>query len=145
SAYVDQFLAVGDADNRVHCSINSLKARADRMSMTNPALQTLPASESEIRKWFLADDGDMIVSVDYKAQELRALAALSGDPVMRQAFVDDADLQQITADAAGVDRKVGKMANFLNVYGGGPSALASQAGISLDVAKKVLKAFNDTY
>ena len=145
SAYVDQFLALRDGNNRVHCGINSLKARTARMSITNPALQTLPASESVIRKCFLADEGELIASVDYKAQELRVLAALSGDPVMRKAFVDDADLHQITADAAGVDRKVGKMANFLNVYGGGPSALASQAGIPQDVAKKVLKAFNDTY
>src|SRR5690606_23670732 len=96
-------------NNRVHCSINSLKARTARMAITNPALQTLPASESVIRKCFLADEGELIVSVDYKAEELRVLAALSGDPVMRQAFVDDADLHQITADAAGVDRKVGKI------------------------------------
>src|SRR5690606_34822825 len=45
----------------------------------------------------------------------------------------------------GEDRKVGKMANIVNVYGGGPTAMASQAGISADVTKKDLKAFNDTY
>lgn len=85
------------------------------------------------------------MSVDYKAQELRVLAALSGDTVMRRAFQHDADLHQITADAAGVDRKVGKMANFLQVYGGGPAKLAEGAGISFPDAKRVIDAFRSTY
>jgi DNA polymerase-1 len=44
-----------------------------------------------------------------------------------------------------IDRKIGKMANFLTVYGGGAKTLAEQAGISLAVAKLVLEAFARTY
>jgi DNA polymerase-1 len=51
-------------------------------------------------------------SVDYQAQELRVLAALSKDQTMIEAFKNDADLHQLTADAAGVDRAIGKMVNF---------------------------------
>jgi DNA polymerase-1 len=54
-------------------------------------------------------------------------------------------MHQITADASGVSRKVGKMANFLTVYGGGPKTLAEQAHIDFDVARKVLDGFARTY
>ncbi|OEV28665.1 DNA polymerase [Streptomyces nanshensis] len=145
TAYVDQFLSLRDENDRIHCGINSLKARTARMSITRPALQTLPSGEAAIRKCFLAENDHLTGSIDYKTQELRVLAALSGDVVMMQAFAEGADLHQITADAADVIRKIGKMANFLTVYGGGPTALAEQAKIDVKTSKKVLKAFNDTY
>ncbi|MEV2279307.1 DNA polymerase [Nocardiopsis sp. NPDC049922] len=145
SAYVDHFLDLRDENDRIHCGINSLKARTARMSITRPALQTLPSSEAAIRKCFLAESGHLTASIDYKAQELRVLAALSGDEVMKRAFEEGADLHQITADAAEVPRKVGKMANFLTVYGGGYKALALQAKIDQKTSKKVVDAFNFTY
>jgi DNA polymerase-1 len=64
---------------------------------------------------------------------------------MIEAFRDNADLHQLTADAAGVDRKVGKMANFLQVYGGGPGKLSESAGIPFPAAKRVVEAFAATY
>jgi DNA polymerase-1 len=98
-----------------------------------------------IRSAFLADEGEVIGSIDYIAMELRVLAALSGDPVMRQAFAEGADLHQMTADAAGVDRKVGKLSNFQRVYGGGARALAEATGLPLSVCEQVGKAFDETY
>lgn len=145
NTWVDGFLLNKDEDDRVHPSINPLRARTARMSITGIPAQTLPSSDWKIRRCFIPDPGESLVSVDYKAQELRVLAALSGDPVMRKAFEADADLHQITADAAGVDRKVGKMANFLQVYGGGPSKLAENAGIPFLDARRVTEAFKATY
>jgi DNA polymerase-1 len=115
------------------------------MSITGIPAQTLPAGDSMIRNCFVADPGQVMVSVDYQAQELRVLAALSGDPVMKQAFETDADLHQITADASGVDRKVGKMVNFAYVYGSGPRNIAEQAGIDVDTAKRVIAGFEKSY
>ncbi|GCD99837.1 DNA polymerase [Embleya hyalina] len=135
-----------DSNDRVHASINSCQARTARMTITGAvAAQTFPASSSFVRHEFLADEGDVSVSIDYGNMELRVLAAYSQDPVMLDAFRDGKDLHQITADAAGVPRKVGKMANFLTVFGGGPKALAQQAGISLELARATLAAFNETY
>lgn len=145
TTWVDGFLTNRDSDDRVHPSINPLRARTGRMSITGIPAQTLPASDWVIRRCFVPDPGESLVSIDYKAQELRVLAALSGDRVMRRAFENDADLHQITADAAGVDRKVGKMANFLQVYGGGAAKLAEGAGISFPDAKRVTDAFKQTY
>jgi DNA polymerase-1 len=145
TTWVDGFLNSVDGGNRCHPSINPLRARTARMSITGIPAQTLPAGDSMIRNCFVADPGQVMVSVDYQAQELRVLAALSGDPVMKQAFETDADLHQITADASGVDRKVGKMVNFAYVYGSGPRNIAEQAGIDVDTAKRVIAGFEKSY
>jgi DNA polymerase-1 len=115
------------------------------MSITGIPAQTLPAGDWMVRRCFLADNGERIASVDYQTQELRVLAYLSEDPTMVQAFRNGDDLHQLTADAAGVDRKIGKMANFLTVYGGGPGKLVESAGVTFPVAKRVLDAFAETY
>ena len=145
STWVQKFLDTRDADGRCHTFINPLQARTSRMSITGIPAQTLPASDSLVRRCFVAESGHSITSVDYQTQELRVLAALSGDPTMIKAFESNDDLHQITADASGVSRKVGKMANFLTVYGGGPTKLAEQAHIDIDTATKVLDGFARTY
>ena len=145
TTWVQKFLDARDAENRCHTFINPLQARTSRMSITGIPAQTLPASDSLVRRCFVAEPGQLICSVDYQAQELRVLAALSGDKTMIQAFENDLDLHQITADASQVSRKIGKMANFLTVYGGGPKTLAEQAGIDMPTAKRVLDGFAKTY
>lgn len=143
--WVQKFLDARDVENRCHTFINPLQARTSRMSITGIPAQTLPASDSLVRRCFVAEPGQLICSVDYQAQELRVLAALSGDRTMIEAFENDADLHQITADASQVTRKVGKMANFLTVYGGGPKTLADQAHIDFPTARRVLDGFAKTY
>lgn len=143
--WVRKFLDSRDSEDRCHTFINPLQARTSRMSITGIPAQTLPASDSLVRRCFVAEEGHLITSVDYQTQELRVLAALSGDRTMIGAFENDLDLHQITADASQVTRKVGKMANFLTVYGGGPKTLAEQAHIDLPTAKRVLDGFAKTY
>jgi DNA polymerase-1 len=143
--WVRKFLDARDSADRCHTFINPLQARTSRMSITGIPAQTLPASDSLVRRCFVAEPGHLIASVDYLAQELRVLAALSGDKTMISAFEQGADLHQITADASQVTRKVGKMANFLTVYGGGPKKLAEQAHIDFPTARRVLDGFAKTY
>ena len=145
TTWVDGFLAGMDAGKRCHAHINPLQARTARMSITGIPAQTLPAGDWMVRRCFLAEDGHRIASVDYQSQELRVLAALSGDLTMIRAFKADADLHQITADASGVDRKIGKMTNVLTVYGGGAGKLAKSAGIDFPTAKRVVDGFAATY
>ncbi|MGW0575805.1 DNA polymerase [Streptomyces sp. NPDC002920] len=135
-----------DSENRVHASINSLQARTSRMSISGsiPA-QTFPAGDGYVRHMFLADEGHVSCSIDFGNMELRYLAAFSRDPTMLNAFLKGLDLHQITADAAEVARKIGKMANFLTVYGGGWAALMEQAHVDEATARKVLDAFARTY
>lgn len=143
--WFESFLENADSRGYCHAWINTMQARTARQSITGIPAQTLPSGASFVRDCFLAEPGHVMCSIDYSNQELRVAAALSGDRTMIDAFKEGKDLHQMTADAAGVERKLGKMANFLTAYGGGPPALEAQAGVSLDVAKKVIKALNDTY
>ncbi|AHJ86410.1 DNA polymerase I [Mycobacterium phage 40AC] len=143
--WVQKFLDTRDSEDRCHTFVNPLQARTSRMSITGIPAQTLPASDWLVRRCFVAEPGDVMASVDYQTQELRVLAALSGDKTMIEAFRTGADLHQMTADAAQVTRKIGKMANFLTVYGGGAKTLAEQAKIDFPTAKRTLDAFARTY
>lgn len=145
TTWVDGFLNGRDSTGRCHPSINTLRARTARMSITGIPAQTLPAGDWMIRRCFVAEPGHSICSVDYQAQELRVLAALSGDRTMQEAFRTNADLHQITADASGVDRKIGKMVNFAYVYGSGPRNIAEQASVDVDTARKVIAGFERAY
>ena len=124
----------------VHPKITSLAAVTARMSVSEPPLQQLPSGDAYIRDCIIARPGHTLVSIDYAAQELRMLAVYCGPGALQRQLKRGTDLHQVTADSAGVTRSVGKMANFLAVYGGGPAALASQAGISYPKAKRVIDA-----
>jgi DNA polymerase-1 len=153
TTWVDTFLDNLDKNGRCHASINSLRARTARMSITGIPAQTLPSSDWMIRRCFVADPGHVIASVDYAAQELRVLAALSGDKTMINAFLEGADLHLLTARAAfgehitkdHKERKYAKVVNFGRVYGGGAKTVAEQTGIDLETAKRVVDGFDAAY
>jgi DNA polymerase I-like protein with 3'-5' exonuclease and polymerase domains len=152
--WVQKFLDSRDSNDRCHAHINPLQARTARMSITGIPAQTLPSGDWIIRRCFLADAGHRIASVDYQAQELRVLAALSGDRTMIQAFKNDEDLHLLTAKAAFGDhitkenkaeRGYAKVVNFGRVYGGGAKTVASQTGLDFKTAKMVVDGFDRAY
>lgn len=153
TTWVDGFLNNMDSEGRCHASINTLQARTGRMSITGIPAQTLPASDYTIRKCFVAEPGHSIVSADYKGQELRVLAALSGDKTMIDAFLHDLNLHLMTAQAAFGDHvlkdtkeyKAGKITNFARVFGGGAKVVAEQTGLTFMQAKRVVEAFDKRY
>ena len=145
TSWVEKFLDGRDEDNKVHANIRTLAARTARMSITGIPAQTLPSGDWEIRRCFIPQPGNVVVSCDYQAQELRVLAALSGDKNMQEAFANDADLHQMTADASGVARKVGKTVNFAYVYGSGAGNIAKTCDITVQKAKEVIQGFERTY
>ena len=145
TSWVEKFLDQADATGYCHANIQPLAARTARMSITGIPAQTLPSSDWTIRRCFIAEPGFKIASCDYQAQELRMLAALSGDENMKRAFAEGADLHQITADASGVERSVGKTVNFAYVYGSGPGNIAKTCGISVQKAREVIKGFERSY
>lgn len=151
--WVDTFLANRDEHDRCHASINPLRARTARMSITGIPAQTLPSNDSMVRRCFLADEGHHPGSIDYQSQELRVLAYLSGDERMIQAFINGDDLHLLTARAAfgehigkeDVERDYGKTANFQKVYGGGAKSLARDLGIPYETAKKIHDGFDKMF
>lgn len=151
STWVDTFLATADENGRCHASINAMRARTARMSITGIPAQTLPSSDWMIRRCFVADPGHELASIDYAAQELRVLAALSGDETMIRAFKDGDDLHWLTARAAfGPDattkhRKFAKVVNFGRVYGGGVKTVMEQTGLDKATATTVVEGFDKAY
>ncbi|QDP44325.1 DNA polymerase I [Mycobacterium phage Heathen] len=152
--WVDTFLKTRDSQNRCHASINPLRARTARMSITGIPAQTLPSGDWIIRRCFLADEGHKMASVDYQAQELRVLAALSRDKAMVEAFLNDEDLHLKTARAAWPDREItkdsperkyAKTVNFGRVYGGGAKTVAEQTGLDMAQAQQVVSGFDRAY
>jgi DNA polymerase-1 len=141
---------------RVHGEYNQIVSTG-RTSSSNPNMQNIP---SAIRACFQPECGNKYVVADFKNQELRIAAAMSGDEVMIGAFVEGKDLHQMTAAAAwpekygdwtdvpkdGPDRKAAKIANFACIYGGSAEALHYQGLIDdLDTARKVVEGIERAY
>jgi DNA polymerase-1 len=151
SAYTQTFLDVADAEGRVHPFINSMQARTGRMSVTRPALQTLPSGDHMIRRALLADEGHVIVSTDFNAVELRVLAALGDVKRMKEAIRNGEDLHSFTArlvfgeNFTPKHRKISKGIAFGKVYGGGAPTIARQTGADEDDVRRALAAYDRAY
>ena len=142
---------------RVHtCFLQALTATG-RLSSRNPNLQNIPIKTKrgqQIRKAFIAPEGKKIVSADYSQIELRILAHITQDPVLCSAFEKDQDVHQITAseiysvplsEVSPQLRYSAKAINFGLIYGQGPWALSESLGVSLSVAKKLIKNYFEKF
>ena len=141
------------ADGRLHTTFNQTVASTGRLSTSNPNLQAIPIRTGlgrEIRSAFVAEDGYRLLSADYSQVELRILAHVSGEPVLREAFERGDDIH--TATAAEVlgkepatltkdERNVAKMVNFGIIYG------ISAFGLSenLEIPREQAQAYIDAY
>ncbi|MFF7689702.1 DNA polymerase [Streptomyces syringium] len=150
-AYASTFLETVDAAGRVHPFISPLAARTGRMSITRPALQTLPSSDAMIRRCLLADDGHVIISTDFSAVEMRVLAALANVRRMKEAISASEDLHDFTArivfgaNFTKAHRKLAKAIGFGKVYGGGAQTISRQSGAPIDDVQRALKAYDRLY
>ncbi|HEY0719109.1 MAG TPA: DNA polymerase, partial [Streptosporangiaceae bacterium] len=145
------FLAAADPGGRVHPQVNTLRAKTARMSITNPALQTLKKHDPRLRCCFTADPGHVLISCDFSQVEVRVAAALADDPTLREVILSGADIHDATAALmygqgfTDEQRTISKRATFGTIYGGGARALASQTGVSEEVARQVITRWRRTY
>ena len=129
------FLTAADEAGRVHPQVNTLRAKTARMSITNPALQTLKKHDPRLRRCFTADPGHVLISCDFSQVEIRVAAALAKDPTLREVILSGADIHDATAALmygegfTDEQRTISKRATFGTIYGGGARALASQTGV----------------
>lgn len=142
---------VAPATGRVHTQLNQATAATGRLSSNEPNLQNIPIRTElgrELRKVFIPEEGKVLVSVDYSQVELRVLAHFSEDPVLMQAFRDEADVHTRTASVLfeippeEVDREQrtqAKAVNFGVLYGMGPVRLARELDIPRRVASQFVK------
>jgi DNA polymerase I len=152
STYVDSLpLLINSKTGRVHTNYAQAVAVTGRLSSNNPNLQNIPIRTErgrEIRKAFIARDKDhVLVSADYSQIELRIVAAISADPAMCEAFVQNKDIHTATAakvynvaeEAVTKEmRRKAKSVNFGIIYGQSSFGLAENLNISRTEAKEII-------
>ncbi|KAF4408626.1 DNA polymerase [Streptomyces lycii] len=151
TGYVDQFLGDVDADGRIHPNINTLEARTGRMSVTGPALQTLPSGDWTIRRCLLAEPGHVMVSIDFSAIELRVLAGMADVSRMKTAIAAGEDLHDFTARLVfgpgftKAQRKIAKVVGLGKVYGSGAETASKQTGAPIAQIRETMAAYDRAY
>lgn len=141
--YADALPAlVNPRTGRVHTTFNQAVVITGRLSSSNPNLQNIPiVSEMgrRVRKAFIAREGGLVLSADYSQVELRILAHLANDPMLRAAFERDEDIHASTAAAIYAvpmdkvtteQRGFAKRVNFGIAYGMGARSLAASANMT---------------
>ena len=147
STYVEGLIDKIKPDGRIHSTFNQTEARTGRISSSEPNLQNIPVRTklgSEMRKFFVAKPGYVLLDADYSQIELRILAHISGDKVMQTAFLNGEDIHTRTAaQVMGIPtsmvtpqiRSRAKAVNFGIVYGISAFSLAKDIGTTVREAQ----------
>ncbi len=157
STYADGLLRAVSPDGRVRTSFQMTVTATGRLSSTEPNLQNIPTRTelgSEIRRLFIAGDGNVLVDADYSQIELRLLAHMAGDEAMQQAFLSGADFHTVTAakvfhvpesEVTHQMRSRAKAVNFGIVYGMSAFSLSQDIHVTVAEAKDYMERYFATY
>ena len=139
--YLDALPQLIAADGRIHTTFNQTAAATGRLSSNSPNLQNIPIRTKlgrEIRACFIAEPGNLLVSADYSQVELRLLAQIAGEDVLKEIFHRGEDVHTATAmrvfgvPADQIDpgmRSKSKMINYGIVYGLSAYGMADRLNI----------------
>ena len=157
STYVVGLLDKIAPDGRIHTWFRQTETRTGRISSTEPNMQNIPVRTelgSQMRKFFVANEGKTLIDADYSQIELRVMAHLCGDKNMIAAFSSGEDIHTSTAaqvfDMPPVMvtpemRSAAKAVNFGIIYGIGAFSLSKDIGTSVAQAKKYISDYLDKY
>lgn len=157
STYCEGLLKVIADDGRIHSCFNQTETRTGRISSTEPNLQNIPVRQElgrEMRKFFKAADGNLLVDADYSQIELRVLADIANDQAMIDAFNKDTDIHTVTASqvfhmpeklVTPIMRSRAKAVNFGIVYGIGAFSLSKDIGVTRAEADRYIKDYLHLY
>ncbi len=157
STYTEGLLKVADGNGRVHTQFTQTVTATGRLSSVEPNLQNIPVRTElgrELRRFFIAPAGKVLIDADYSQIELRLLAHISGDKTMIKAFKEGVDIHAVTASQVfGVPlsavtpemRKHAKAVNFGIVYGISAFSLADDIKVSRYEADAYIKSYFATY
>ena len=146
NTYLDSLPGLVDDDGRIHTTFNQVTAATGRLSSTNPNLQNIPIRSEvgrPVRSCFVAERGKRLLSCDYNQVELRVLAHVAEEDVLREIFASGEDVHAATA--AGIvgadpeaitpaERSKAKMVNYGIAYGLSAFGLADRLNIERDEA-----------
>ena len=157
STYCDGLLRVVSSDGRVRSTFKQTETRTGRLSSTEPNIQNIPVRTPlgrQMRKYFKAQDGCVLVDADYSQIELRVLAHIAADETMIKAFKNGTDIHTVTASQVfglpedmitPVLRSRAKAVNFGIVYGIGAFSLSKDIGVTVSEAKAYIEGYLSTY
>jgi len=157
NTYLDALPAVLGRDGRLHTTFDQAVAATGRLSSVNPNLQNIPIRTpigARIREAFIPEPGWTLLSADYSQIELRVLAHISGDEVLRESFRSGEDLHARTAgETFGVppaevtrqQRDIAKMINYGIAYGLSAFGLAHRLGLEKHVAAEIIERYFARY
>ena len=148
---------VNKKTGRIHTHFNQTVAATGRLSSQDPNLQNIPIRSElgrEVRKAFVAEAGNTLVSADYSQIELRIVASLAQDKRMIEIFNKDEDIHKATAAAINnvpleevtkEMRYAAKEVNFGVLYGMGSYGLSWRTGISQFEAKDFIRKYFEAF
>jgi DNA polymerase I len=146
-------------DGVLHPSVKTLGARTSRMSITDPALQTLPKGDETVRRAFIPkDENHVIITSDLDQVEFRMFASLSQDPNLIRLF-NRADqigsdpfteigrevYQEPDMQKSDKRRTLIKGMVYGRLYGAGVAKQAITAGVPEEQMRAVSDAFDIRY
>lgn len=158
STYVDALpAAINPATGRVHTSYSQIGAVTGRLSSNNPNLQNIPIRTEtgrRVRNGFIADKGNVLLSVDYSQIELRIVAHMAQDEAMLAAFhagedihattaaaIYNLELEQVTRDM----RRHAKAINFGLIYGMSAFGLTRSTELTLAEAENFVRTYFEKF
>ncbi|WP_068109434.1 DNA polymerase I [Tropicimonas marinistellae] len=154
STYTDALQEhINPETGRVHTSYIQSGANTGRLASTDPNLQNIPVRTEEgrrIREAFVAEPGNVLVSLDYSQIELRILAHVAGIDALKQAFREGQDIHAMTAsemfdvpmkEMTPEIRRQAKAINFGVIYGISGFGLAR----NLRIPRSEAQGFIDRY
>ena len=139
--------------NRVHTSFLLAATNTGRLASSDPNLQNIPIKTQdgrEIRKAFIAEKNNVLISADYNQIEMRILADLADVKELKKAFTNNDDIHSITASQVfdvpikKVDqnlRRKAKAINFGIIYGITQYGLAKQISVSNNEALEFINSY----
>ena len=142
---------------RVHTTFNQASTTTGRLSSTNPNLQNIPIRTEigrPVRACFVAEQGALLLSADYSQVELRVLAHVADETVLKDVFHAGEDVHAATAaevfeigrDEVDVgQRSKAKMVNFGIVYGLTGFGLADRLNIPRKEAEEFVARYLERF
>lgn len=148
---------INQKTGHIHTTFNQCVTATGRLSSSDPNLQNIPVRSEdgkEIRRCFIADEGEEFFSADYSQVELRIMASLSSDQHMIEAFNSGQDIHAATSakinhksieDVTKEERSKAKSANFGIIYGISAFGLAQGLGIERKEAKELIDGYFQSF
>lgn len=156
--YLDKFLELRDGSDRLHANFWTMGTRTARMSITDPALQTLPKKDTTVRTAVIPTPGYALVSFDMDQVEARLMAIFSKSEALLEKFreaqrtggdffcmIASEVYEELITDKKDFRRAVSKTTVYGLIYGGGLETLARNAGTTVEQMAKFLGDFHRLY